>query len=133
LDIKIAVLGLRGSHYGRAKPLIGVIGPDSTALWRTRKRSPLVDKTALNFNLSEVSADKAYLGADNMLTTLRHGAIPYIPFKSNSVAQSGENPKSTLWTRMFHFYSLRRDEFLTHYPKRSNVETTFSMIKAKFG
>src|SRR4051812_40043449 len=76
LNIKIAVLGLRGSHYGRAKPLIGVIGPDSTALWRTRKRSPLVDKTALNFNLSEVSADKAYLGANNMLTTLRHGAIP---------------------------------------------------------
>jgi len=34
---------------------------------------------------------------------------------------------------MFHFYSLRRDEFLAHYHKRSNVESTFSMIKAKFG
>jgi transposase len=94
---------------------------------------PLVDKTALNFNLSEVSADKAYIGADNLLTTLRHGAIPYIPFKINSVAQSGENPKSQLWTRMFYFYNLHREEFLTHYHKRSNVETTFSMIKAKFG
>lgn len=38
---------------------------------------PLVDETARNgFTLKEVSADKAYLGADNMLTTLRHGAVP---------------------------------------------------------
>jgi transposase len=27
----------------------------------------------------------------------------------------------------------KREEFLTHYHKRSNVETTFHMIKAKFG
>ena len=33
---------------------------------------------------------------------------------------------------MFHFYSLHRDEFLQHYHKRSNVESTFSRIKAKF-
>lgn len=42
-------------------------------------------------------------------------------------------PKSQLWTRMFHFYNNHREEFLTHYHKRSNVETTFHMIKAKFG
>lgn len=95
---------------------------------------PLVDDTARNgFTLKEVSADKAYLGAGNMLTTLRHGAIPYIPFKSNSVAQSGDTPKSTLWTRMFHYFNYHREEFLTHYHKRSNVETVFSMIKSKFG
>ena len=34
---------------------------------------------------------------------------------------------------MYHFYSLHRAEFLQHYHKRSNVETTFHMIKAKFG
>jgi transposase len=34
--------------------------------------------------------------------------------------------------KMFHYFSFRRDEFLTHYHKRSNVESTFSMIKAKF-
>ena len=39
--------------------------------------------------MKEISADKGYLGADNLMTTLRHGAIPYIPFKTNSVAQSG--------------------------------------------
>jgi transposase len=94
----------------------------------------LVDRTAdAGFNLREVSADKGYLGADNMLATLQRGAIPYIPFKTNSVAQSGWEPKSQLWTRMFHFYALNRAEFLQHYHKRSNVETTFHMIKSKFG
>jgi transposase len=34
---------------------------------------------------------------------------------------------------MFHFYNFHREEFLQHYHKRSNVETTFHMIKAKFG
>jgi transposase len=96
----------------------------------------LVDKTADNgFQMKEVSADKAYLGASNMLATLQHGAIPYIPFKSNSVPDSrgSYGPKSELWSRMYHFYSLHRAEFLEHYHKRSNIETTFHMIKSKFG
>ncbi len=95
----------------------------------------LVNRTAeTGFKMKEVSADKAYLGAENLLTTLRRGAIPYIPFKSNSVPHSNDyGPKSELWTRMYHFYSLHRAEFLQHYHKRSNVETTFHMIKAKFG
>jgi transposase len=96
---------------------------------------PLVEKTAESgFKLKEVSADKAYLSGENLLTTLRHKAIPYIPFKSNSKAgQSTYGAKSTLWTRMLNFYTDNREEFLSHYHKRSNVETTFSMIKAKFG
>jgi hypothetical protein len=57
---------------------------------------PLVEKTAENgFTLKEVSADKAYLSGENLLTTLRHKAIPYIPFKTNSKAQSTYGPKST--------------------------------------
>ena len=35
--------------------------------------------------------------------------------------------------KMYHYYHFRRDEFLTHYHKRSNAESRFSMIKAKFG
>lgn len=91
---------------------------------------PLVDKTAQSgFNMKEVSADKAYLGNSNFAATLKHGAVPYIPFKTNS-QPDGNGP---LWARIFHFYNFKRDEFLSHYHKRSNVETTFSMIKAKFG
>jgi len=95
---------------------------------------PLLETTAGNgFKMAEVSADKAYLSGENLLTTLRHKAIPYIPFKSNSKAQTNYGPKSTLWTRMLSFYNDNREEFLTHYHKRSNVETTFHMIKSKFG
>jgi transposase len=91
---------------------------------------PLVDKTAQSgFNMKEVSADKAYLGNSNFAATLKHGAVPYIPLKVNS-QPNGNGP---LWARIFHFYNFQREEFLRHYHKRSNVETTFSMIKAKFG
>jgi hypothetical protein len=72
-------------------------------------------------------------GDGNLLATTRHGATPYISFKSNSVEQSKANPKSSVWVKMYHYYNLRRDEFLDHYHKRSNVETVFSMIKSKFG
>lgn len=96
---------------------------------------PLADQTAeRGFKMAEISGDKAYLSGENFLTTIRHGATPYIPFKSNSKGQeSTYGAKSELWTRMFHFYNLHREEFLNHYHKRSNVETTFHMIKAKFG
>lgn len=91
---------------------------------------PLVDKTAQSgFEMKEISADKAYLGNTNFQASLKYGAIPYIPFKTNSV----ENGNGKLWARIFHFYNFQREEFLTHYHKRSNVETTFHMIKAKFG
>lgn len=94
---------------------------------------PLVDATARNFTMNEVSADKAYLSSDNLQTVVDHNAAPFIPFKSNSVACSKSNPSTPLWQRMFHFYSFNQDRFMASYHKRSNVETTFSMIKAKFG
>ena len=63
---------------------------------------PLMDHTVeTGFKVKELSADKGYLGADNPLQ---------------------------LWTR--HFYALNRAEFLQHYHKRSNIETTFHMIKS---
>jgi transposase len=34
---------------------------------------------------------------------------------------------------MYHFYKYNAEEFNAHYHKRSNAETTFSMIKARFG
>jgi transposase len=80
-----------------------------------------------------LKADKAYLSVDNLQTVLDHNAMPYIPFKSNSVAASPTNAKNALWKRMFHLYSYNQDRFMQCYHKRSNVESTFSMIKAKFG
>src|SRR5688572_5002725 len=38
-----------------------------------------------------------------------------------------------LFAKAFHYFNACREEFLEHYHKRSNVESTFSMMKAKFG
>jgi len=89
----------------------------------------LIEQTAkAGFKMKEISADKGYISKDNLQTAVDHGATPYIPFKSNTTGKGSE-----LWKKLFHYYSFNREEFVTHYHKRSNVETTFSMIKAKFG
>jgi transposase len=91
----------------------------------------LVETTGRNFAMSEVSADKAYLSADNLQTVLDHHAMPYIPFKSNSAP--AKTSKNATWRRMYHYFCYNQNWFMKEYHKRSNVETTFSMIKVKFG
>jgi transposase len=94
----------------------------------------LVNATARNFNINEISADKAYSSKNNLNAVVAVNGTPYIPFKSYSQGSQGaRNKYSELWQRMWHYYNFNRDAFLTHYHKRSNVETTFSMIKMKFG
>jgi transposase len=90
--------------------------------------APLVDSTAKRFDIQEVSADKAYLSNANLAHVERHGATAYIPFKVNTLGTG-----SPIWEKMYHYFMAHRDSFLEHYHQRSNVETTFSMIKAKFG
>jgi transposase len=34
---------------------------------------------------------------------------------------------------MYHLFMHRREDFMEHYHKRSNIETAYSMIKGKFG
>ena len=38
-----------------------------------------------------------------------------------------------MWKWFFHYYMANQAHYMEHYHKRSNVETTFHMIKAKFG
>ena len=90
---------------------------------------PLLAATAEHFDIEQVSADKAYLSHANVDAVERHGATPYIPFKSNTRVPTGDDG----WERMYHQFACERETFLSNYHKRSNVETTFSMIKAKFG
>jgi hypothetical protein len=65
--------------------------------------------------------------ANNELVA-QHGETPYIALKVNA-----KPTEDSVFKRMFHVYSLKRGEFLSHYHKRSNVETTSSMVKARFG
>lgn len=55
-------------------------------------------------------------------------AVPFIPFKITATGWSGG-----LWAKCFHDFQFRRRDFLKFYHKRSSVESTFSMIKRKFG
>ena len=91
--------------------------------------SELVRKTAENFNLKEVSGDKAYNSRENFEVINSVGAIPFIPFKKNTTGKRGLE----IWGKMYHFFMYKHDEFLEHYHKRSNSETIFYMIKTKFG
>jgi transposase len=90
---------------------------------------PLVAAAAPHFQIAEVSADKAYLSHANVDAVANLGAVPFIPFKANTVAPTGDSA----WARMYHVFAFDRETFLRHYHRRSNVETVFSMIKGKFG
>lgn len=91
---------------------------------------PLVEQTNEFFDMSEVSADKAYLSRANLQYIARVGAVPYIPFKSNSKPNC---KGSVIWKRMHEYFMKNRERFLKSYHLRSNVETTFHMIKRKYG
>lgn len=91
----------------------------------------LLTATAARFNVSEVSADLAYSSRANLEAIDAIGASPLIPFKSNAVA--APERQGSLWAKMFHYFNYKREEFLKRYHNRSNVESTFSMLKAKFG
>jgi Transposase DDE domain len=89
---------------------------------------PLVRETANGFEISEVSADKAYISMDNFEEVAKMGAQAYIAMKCNTKASAGG-----AYEKAFHLFKLNEEEYMRHYHRRSNVESTFSMIKRKFG
>jgi transposase len=88
----------------------------------------LVEKTASNFDVKEVSADKGYSGRNCYDAIAKVGADAYIAFKGNATGGVGG-----LFQKMFHYFQFNREDFLAHYHRRSNVESTVMMIKSKFG
>jgi transposase len=94
----------------------------------TNEFRPLIAEAAKTFTIAEVSADKAYISRANLAAVAAVGAEAFIPFRQGLK----DDPKSPLWSKLFHLYSYRLDEFLPHYHRRSNVESTFSMMKRVF-
>jgi Transposase DDE domain/SWIM zinc finger len=88
----------------------------------------LASATAENFTMTEVSADKGYASRSNYDAIAQLGAVPFISFPDSHKGQGGGK-----WAEMYHYFNFRKQEFLQHYHKRSNVESTFSMMKRKFG
>lgn len=90
----------------------------------------LLKDTSRRFEINEISADKAYSSRENTTIISKSGATPFIPFRSNA---RGTSRGSSAWRKMYHYFQYNQEEFMNHYHKRSNVETTMHMIKTKFG
>lgn len=96
----------------------------------------LLESSAKRFTMKRVSADKGYLAESNVKAIVAHGAEPFIAPKVNTAyrrPKDASRKKAVVWDKMLHYYLYRKNDFLHHYHRRSNVETTFHMIKAKFG
>ena len=93
--------------------------------------APLVQNTKNNgFNVQELSADMGYSSRNIHETASQLGVQAFIPFTKNA---TGTSNGSAIWKKMFHYFKFNQEEFMAHYHKRSNVETTFHMIKSKLG
>ena len=92
----------------------------------TKFFEPLLRETDQNFEVKYISADKAYLWSQNLDVAWELGAVPLIPFKTNTVPPPDDG---SVWTKMWHFFTYQQDEFLRLYHQRSNVENGVSMVK----
>lgn len=88
----------------------------------------LVKTTAKTFKVVEVAADKAYPSVDNFNAVDGVGGKLYAAFKASATGAAGG-----IYGKMFHFFALNKEEYLQHYHRRSMIESTFSMVKRKFG
>jgi transposase len=89
----------------------------------------LLANTMKHHDVREVSADKAYSSIENHDVLESFGVETFIPYKVNAVV----NPKAPVWSRHLVEFTLNQEHFLAHYHRRSNVETVFAMMKARFG
>lgn len=89
---------------------------------------PLVRETRQGFQIGEVSADKAYGSLENFEEVASMGGQAFIAFKSSATGAIGG-----AYEKAFHYFSFKQVEYMDHYHRRSNVESTFSAIKRKFG
>ena len=94
---------------------------------------PLLNATQQRFDVKRLSGDKAYSSARLLHQVEDRGVQPFVPFKTNATGKASYKAHTESWSRLYHYFMYQREEFLRYYHRRSNVETAFSMIKAKFG
>lgn len=90
----------------------------------------LVEMTDEYFDQGKVVADKAYNARVNYDKVAELGGKAYIPFKDNVTGKAGGSYE---WMRMYKRFQNYRNDFLKEYHLRSNVESSFNVIKEKFG
>jgi transposase len=120
--VKVSVMTGIKTNICSAVRVGGQYSPDSPEF------IPLLSETKKGFDVREVSADKAYSGYDNFDAVAAIGAVAYMTFKDNATGRLGGT-----YGKMLKEFLVNQDAYLAHYHKRSNVESTFSAMKAKFG
>lgn len=93
---------------------------------------PLAEDTNRNFTIRDFCADKGYLSGKNFAQIKDLGGQAFIPFKKNSSGKCAETHRS-YFKAAYKFFKEHREEYLHRYHKRSNIESSFSMIKRRFG
>lgn len=92
---------------------------------------PMVKEAYENgFEIGKLTADMAYSSRANLDYANEIGATAYIPFRRNA---TGNSRGSYIWKKMFNYFQLNQEEFMSYYHARSNAETTFMAVKTKFG
>jgi Transposase DDE domain len=88
----------------------------------------LVKETAKHFTIGQVSGDKAYASTENFQAVQDANGTGYLSFRSNATGGIGG-----IYERMYHLFCLNKEGYLHKYHRRSNIESTFSSVKRKFG
>lgn len=89
-----------------------------------------VERTAKNFKIEEHSGDSMYLCRENCDAVEAVGGIPFFRPKSNTLVKADG---SYAWLRMMLYYYNHPIKAKRNYNRRSNVESTNSAKKRKFG
>ena len=116
-----AMVGVKTNVVTACK-ITGKDGADSPQL------PELVKRTARQFTIGEVSGDKAYTSQANFEAVNGSNGAFFPQFKKNATGGIGG-----AYEKAYHLMCLNRDDYLKHYHKRSNVESSFSAMKRKFG
>jgi len=91
----------------------------------------LADSTLEGFQVKEIATDGAYLSVKNLEHLDSAGIFPAIPFHSNHKLTS--QPPDSVWRKMFYLFAMNSAEYQEQINRQAQVESTFSMIKQKFG
>ena len=68
---------------------------------------------------------QTYSSRENHNLIAEAGATPHITFKKKATAKPN-GPVAR--KKIYHYFMLNNEEYMQHYPKRSNAETTIHMI-----
>jgi len=56
------------------------------------------------------------------------GGTPFLAFKTNTAVPKDDS----VWARMWHYFMFNREEYMARYHERSNAESVFWAVNAKF-